>query len=175
MSTRSIVARPHGDGFRGRYVHSDGMPTWRGPVLERLIAREGADRVLAVLCDEHYGWSSLDPDQGPETPYGDDQRFQVVLGWGVAYTDTVIDTGPLGPGYQQVTEEEWWTWRRRWTWPDDDLSGTEWAYVITPEGNVAVYKVDGYPQSTATLVGVYPTDGSTDWQKVQADGYALAG
>ena len=132
MSTRSVVARVEGDGFRGRYVHSDGYPASRGPVLFALYHdtfQRDAERMMSVLLDHHYGWSSLDPAEGTEgswkakSGYGtglleiySDGRFVQVPRVGVAYTTE----------QDQTTEDEWYT-------QDDADVFLEWAYAVDVE------------------------------------------
>lgn len=63
MSTRSIIARAVGDGFRGRYHHWDGYPTGLGKALWGLHRGhfEGdLARMLRALIDDHpAGWSTI--------------------------------------------------------------------------------------------------------------------
>ena len=128
MSTRSIIARPEGDSWRGRYVHSDGYPTGVLDKLAKLIARDGYDVATRTLLDDNYGWSALYDTQPARLPaghpYGKDKRFRAVKGDGVAYTDTVVDMGPGQRDYQQTTAEEWGT-------PENDMDA-DWVYVVTP-------------------------------------------
>jgi hypothetical protein len=51
MSTRSIIAISNGDGWKGRYCHSDGYPSWNGRVLWNAIAKhpDGPEKAIAVL------------------------------------------------------------------------------------------------------------------------------
>jgi hypothetical protein len=65
MSTRSVIARSgkiEGE-FAGVYVHWDGSPTTRGPLLWEIIREEfkgNLKAALVYLIDEHpAGWSSL--------------------------------------------------------------------------------------------------------------------
>lgn len=68
MSTRSVIARigEHEGEFSGVYVHSDGYPTGRGPLLFQMIREEFKGDLKAALrfiIDEHpAGWSSLIPE-----------------------------------------------------------------------------------------------------------------
>ncbi len=63
MSTRSVIARQVGDGFVGRYHHSDGYPSGVGAALYKLYNghfKQDAKRMLEVLIDEHpAGWSTI--------------------------------------------------------------------------------------------------------------------
>ncbi|HXA76981.1 MAG TPA: hypothetical protein VNV41_07585 [Candidatus Acidoferrales bacterium] len=68
MSTRSVVARSgKNEGeFAGVYVHWDGAPTTRGPILWQIIHQEfkgDLKAALVALIDKHRaGWSSLSRD-----------------------------------------------------------------------------------------------------------------
>jgi hypothetical protein len=79
----SVVARRTTSGFAGRYVHNDGQPALRVPLLLHLHAGPFAgdvDAMARFLIDDHpAGWSQLglDPhvDTGwinPYPPIGDD-------------------------------------------------------------------------------------------------------
>ena len=164
MSTRSVVAVQAGDGWRGRYVHSDGYPSGVGVTLLKLVERDGLEQVIKTLTQDHYGWSHLSSTQpditgikppteldfgacgSPEfvahqfSPKGSngDGRFANVPGYGVAYTDTVLSGGHWGTHYQQATEDEWHTSE---SWTDSDC---EWAYVLTSAG-IHVYENNGSP------------------------------
>ncbi len=63
MSTRSVIARQAGDGFIGRYHHSDGYPSGVGAAIYKLYNgyfKQDAKRMLEVLIDEHpAGWSTI--------------------------------------------------------------------------------------------------------------------
>lgn len=111
MSTRSIIAEPHGDGFRGRYCHSDGYPTWNGRVLHALVRREGVEKVRQVLLHDNVYWSSID-GEGTDSwmVEHDSTRFALVPGIGTS-----------GPG-QGVEQDEWITEVGDW--------GTEWTYIL---------------------------------------------
>lgn len=110
MSTRSVVAVPFGDTWRGRYVHWDGHLV--GEVLDRIVERDGYDRAVQVLTVEHFGWSSLDGiGQDPDREGSD--RFVVVPGYGVAYSADEQPDEWIGP---------------------DDLDGLDYLHLLTPEG-----------------------------------------
>ena len=63
MSTRGVIARVQGDGWKGIYHHSDSYPTWLGRELWRALQNEYEGDVEALLkdaVDEHPGgWSSF--------------------------------------------------------------------------------------------------------------------
>lgn len=151
MSTRSVVARAEGDGFRGRYVHSDGYPTSRGPTLWALIKRDGTQKVLKTIVDEHYGWSSLNLRDNVLSPgYNDDGRFVVVPGYGIAYT---VKDGQSSPD-EFITQEK----------PD---WGVEWAWVLNRSA-LSVFVANG---ERWNLVEVVNLDGpEPDWAEIEAKG-----
>ncbi|WP_051970813.1 hypothetical protein [Kitasatospora azatica] len=66
MSIRSVIARPTPDGYAGRYVHSDGHPTTRIPILLAAVQGHfGGDPQAAArfYLDEHpAGWYELGLD-----------------------------------------------------------------------------------------------------------------
>ena len=59
MGTRSLVLKPHGDGFEGRYVHYDGYPTGVGIALLRIVKRDGLEKARKTIIDDHYYWSCI--------------------------------------------------------------------------------------------------------------------
>jgi hypothetical protein len=69
----SIIARPTPTGFAGRYVHNDGHPDMRLPLLRNLYAGPFAgdlDAMLRFLVDDHpAGWSQLGPDPSRDTGF----------------------------------------------------------------------------------------------------------
>jgi hypothetical protein len=71
MSTRSVVAKPYGAGFRGRYIHWDGYPTGVGAELFRIyreVFKCDLKAMLKTLIVDHpAGWSSIfgDWSKGP--------------------------------------------------------------------------------------------------------------
>lgn len=100
MGTRSIIAVPLDNGFRGRYCHWGGYPTAMAATLSKIIRRDGIDKARTVLIEEHTGWSVID---------GEGQRDDHnVPGYGKAYTGE---------------PDEWWTHK-------DADGGCGWAYVL---------------------------------------------
>lgn len=124
MSTRSVVAIPNenGDGWRGRYIHSDGYPEWVGACLWHIVKRYGLEQATRTLVHDNYGWSCLTTDttRDPEqAEWRGEQRF--VEGYGYPYDD----------------EDE-----TAWILSEGDKWGTEWAYLLTLDGLI-VMEVDG--------------------------------
>ena len=118
MSTRSVIGIPDGDGWKGRYCHSDGYPRWNGVKLQELVVRDGLEKVVQTVVVDNYGWSSIDPDVARLHVYQDDGRFKVVPDYGVAYTEVDGQTSP----------DEWHTYEGA------QDSWCEWAYVLIPRG-----------------------------------------
>jgi hypothetical protein len=179
MGTRSIIAIPDGDGWRGRYCHYDGYPTGVGMTLTALVNRDGIRAVQRIIVLEHAGWSGLDlaqpsqeqlettpPDR--DAPWDSiekqaslwqnmfaDGRFAAIEGYGVAYTTTV-----LANGYQQARMNDW-------ILPDGAKWGTEWLYVLGDSG-LLVGKVEG---DTVRPLGLVRYDDDLGrWAQVEING-----
>jgi hypothetical protein len=114
MSTRSCVAIPQGDGWKGRYVHSDGYPDHMVPTLLDLIARKGVDRVRDVLINWNGGWSFVGTYEGITNYLGED-RAHFVSDYGLAYNKKE----------QPLTE---WI-----TSEDNDALWIEYVYILGPK------------------------------------------
>lgn len=87
MATRSIVAEPYKDGWRGRYVHWDGSPQTRLPILQRIVIRDGVKKARKTLIHNRISWSSLCDTQKGLGEYDDPSRVSAVDGYGVVHTD----------------------------------------------------------------------------------------
>ena len=123
MGTRSVVAIPQGDSWKGRYVHWDGYPSGVGAALLEIRQAAYSDDLpglIKMLTEDHWYWSTLSGPDGDNkvTPYPDDSRFVAVPGVGIAGT---ID---------QAKPDEWIN-------PEDD-AGAEWCYVMTDAGIVVL-------------------------------------
>lgn len=106
MSTRSVVGTIEPDGsFRGRYVHWDGSPSTRGPVLAAALEMFDGDldALLTELIDNVGGWSTISPKDGVlGKPYDDEYWYTGVLGkpadveeWGFFFTSRDEQTAEL--------------------------------------------------------------------------------
>jgi hypothetical protein len=86
MGTRSIIAKPQGDGWEGAYHHWDGYPSALGVTLLELHATHfGGDvdaMIRYLIDDEPVGWSTInradwslpkswDDDHDPASPCGE--------------------------------------------------------------------------------------------------------
>lgn len=155
MSTRSIIGRAQGDGFvRGVYVHFDGYPTARGPVLFAIAERIGVANLWAHLdAATAGGWSSLNPDVHVGDP-DLDGRGRIVEGIGLQYADT---------------REDW-----RWDYhglPLEDNGGAEWAYAIEPGAEtLTIYKAS-WRDGGLSAVAVVRFGDDVDWTTIEERGY----
>ncbi len=62
MGTRGIIARPDGRDWKGRYHHWDSHPESLGRTLWRIYREDfkrDIGRMLRVLIDEHFSWSTI--------------------------------------------------------------------------------------------------------------------
>lgn len=116
MSTRSFTGGVTERGVEGRYVHYDGAPEARLPVLDAIVARDGAAAALrTIMAADRGGWSYLDTERAENTLGAD--RAEVVPGYGLRYTDAPQDE-PMR--LEDAVEDVW----------------MEHAYVILPGGAV---------------------------------------
>lgn len=104
--------------MRGVYVHFDGYPEGRLPVLHELIARDGVDKVVSTLLKLPHGWSYLDH----EAVY--DQGHDLVAGYGARYPSGDDDYrtpedvfGDIFIEYLYVIEEDGYI-----TWAENDYT-----------------------------------------------------
>lgn len=132
MGTRSYVAAETESGIKGVYVHWDGYPEGRIPVLQRLIARDGLSKVVRTIIGKPNGWSSLDDRAVDHESAGmagemlTGGRFELIPGYGVQYTSTPTEHAPEGQA-----DKAYWTPETH-----DPDSWAEFIYIITTEGTV---------------------------------------
>ena len=69
MSTRSIIAIPEGDGWKGRYVHYDGYPAGVGQTVWHIVKTAGLAEAARILTSKPIGWSIINdnPDGIPRS------------------------------------------------------------------------------------------------------------
>ena len=167
MSTRSIVAVPYGDSWRGRYVHSDGYPTYMAPTLVEMVRRDGLTKTTHTLTESFWGWSSLcsgQPDIVGVTPDRDAE-------WGSpAYTASLFSSAPDQNGYYSADRflnvagfgiaylDEPDEWIR------PSLTGwCEWAYVLSPGGLLVI---ELFADSERCL-GLFDWNTDHDWNAIE--------
>jgi hypothetical protein len=141
MGTRSIIAKQQGDSWAGRYAHWDGYPTHHGAHIWRIVKRDGVDKAVATLVDDHFYWSTIDAEQ-PNVPAEED-RWEVVEGYGIAGNEP------------QGSPDEWYT-------PEDYRdSWCEYVYVIAKAGMMVIRIYD------EAVLGFFRWDeAEPDWQEV---------
>lgn len=139
MSTRCYVGCAKTK--RVIYVHFDGYAEAKLPTLSKMIARDGAEKVVETLLSARTGgWSYLhddEPEGGDTGSLGD--RGRIVPGYGLAYTDAQIEPTYVGDGLSE-----------------DDRIWIEYVYLIHPETGVITW-FDTY-EETPTFHGVNPAE-----------------
>ena len=151
MSTRSIIARPEGDGFAGVYAHWDGYPTCRGSQLWRTMRELGsaqAVRDYAIREGQPGYWSSyMPPDENAKNDAKPEfQTCTLCDGSGIRpdWAGTCGYEGcngcggePRGKGTGLMSNRErhdgWVGTSTNWLTSYGDDGGTEWAYVVSDE------------------------------------------
>lgn len=126
MGTRSYVAAETERGTIGVYVHWDGYPEGRLPVLRAIAARDGLAKMVKTIVGKPNGWSSLSPNaHDADSAHMTDSmqrdgRFELVPGYGVEYTEVEgqADTSYWTPATHHP--ESW----------------AEYIYIIRPDGSV---------------------------------------
>ena len=154
MSTRGIIARPHGQSWRGRYHHWDSYPAGLGAALWQALHGhfEGdVDAMLRVLLDEHpAGWS------------------------------TIVDADwTLAPGFEDYPDK---TARPKcychgtraeaglgWVTPDQD-TGAEWAYILDAQARTMTI-LEARTRTGTHAVGMFGSNpGRATWREVAVIG-----
>jgi hypothetical protein len=166
MSTRSVVGTIDDAGtFRGRYVHSDGYPSWQGPALTRILARLDGDlpQMIRTVTTDWYGWSILDGAQ--EGRYDDmlGERGARVPGFGVAYTTAQGQSEP----------DDWTTFDPAGGFLDCFI---EWAYGFTSAdpATAELHVFVNVDETAREVVRVPVRDmHRTDWGRVERAGESL--
>ncbi|MDJ1122751.1 hypothetical protein QJ043_04130 [Olsenella sp. YH-ols2217] len=121
MSTRCMVGRS--SLGKGRYVHCNGQPGWTGCALVQIIDRDGVEKAMTTIVDEHRGWSILCPVAADPNGSG-------------AVVDSLYrrDAQCLGvPLYGYAFREQ----RDEW-WPVGD-SLLDYSYLVDDDGTIHVY------------------------------------
>ena len=156
MSTRSVVARPVGDGFSGRYVHWNGYPTYQGATLWQMAKVEfkgDVEALLKALIDQGGAWSALGDEQTwtayakkhPPMP-GEKQRW--VKGLGVKMADKSVEL------VEWHGEE------------DNFFMDAEWIYVLSGGESPIMSVLTG--DNPPALIGSFFLEGpEPDWQVVE--------
>jgi hypothetical protein len=126
MSTASVVAVQNGNGWKGRYVHWNGYPTWQAAQLLALLKRDGYEKVAkTIVTGRTYGWSVIDPSKTEPDPLLGD-RAKLVKGYGIAYT-----------AKQDITAKDWVTSENVGEW-----IGISWVYVLLKDAVLVARRRD---------------------------------
>lgn len=122
MSTRSIIAKQHGDSWKGRYAHWDGYPAHQGRNIWEIVKRDGFEKAVKTFVDDNFYWSSVKSWQPNEEP--EESRWVVIEGYGIA------------GNAEQGSPDEWYT-------PDNYKdSWCDYLYVISEGGLLVVRLYD---------------------------------
>ena len=139
MSTRSIVAVATPSGWEGRYVHWDGYPTARGPLLADYVAEHGYAGYVELLNSSPKGMRSF-PDREDDFAVEryDDGSSALIVGCDA----TCSSCDPLF---------------------------IEWVYVVRPNGRVQVLASRNLHGSDYRHIELYdgPLAGA-DWAAIEA-------
>lgn len=152
MATRSIIAVPYGDGWKGRYAHWDGYPDWMGQALWRIVQRDGVEGARNILTNVNRYWSNVDPTCSGLGDWQDDGRFRFVKGYGVAGTSA------------QAKDE--------WIYSTDfDYWGTEYVYVLADDGLMIGSINCGFgEQASVDWIGLFRySDAEPVWAHLTSD------
>lgn len=166
MSTRSVIARPVGDEWEGRYHHFDGYPTGVGKTLWDLVQARGLEWTRRTLLDEHTGWSTINGVDWSLAPGFSESGGRCAHPrctrprWEHDKVKHEYRARPACYCHGDRSEEGW-TIR-----PADDTD-TEWCYVLGNNG-MTVYERDyqrGATPEQWVLVGSYEWHGAEpDWE-----------
>lgn len=158
MSTNSVIAVPHGDGWRGRHVQWDGDPPCVGKNLFEIVQRDGVDVARRTLLKDHYGWSVLHSDQPDisktrtnaadrklyrDAPwdlrkkYGNHHPKVIKLGWDDS--GQFVNVPGYGVAYTSCVLNHirpGYTQSKETDWWDQHDTGdfVEWAYILADNG-----------------------------------------
>ena len=124
LSTRSVIARPTADGYAGMYVHFDGYPDNKVPLLLAAYQHRFAGDLEAMarylIDDVEHGWDELGTDLLDGAP----AALRRSLTGGDEYTSrqlTNVINADGSPAERELITQ-------------DGTGELEWAYVLHPHG-----------------------------------------
>lgn len=146
MSTRSVLAIPEGDSWKGRYCHNDGYPSWQIPALLGLHQAHGDD-ITKFLTEDHCSWSGVHGDGG--------------------FCHCHQEDGTPSPVETHVWDGD--VEFERWVRPHPDAWDIEWVYILNDRG-VFVLIGEGRhdPHPTWRPLAFVPwSTTKTDWTDIE--------
>ncbi|MGI5457539.1 hypothetical protein ACQEWB_31105 [Streptomyces sp. CA-249302] len=124
LSTRSVIARPTADGYAGMYVHFDGYPDNKLPLLLAAYQHRFAGDLEAMarhlIDDVEHGWDEL----GTDLLEGAPATLRRSLTGGDEYPSrqiTDVINADASPAKRELITQ-------------DGTDELEWAYVLHPHG-----------------------------------------
>lgn len=142
MGTRSILAIPLDNGFKGRYCHDDGYPSHMARQLHAIVRRDGVETARKVLTEEHNSWGGI---------YADVERGRTVA----AYSDAELESFAPGYGrfYDDPDDADWWVSN------DGSDDGTEWAYILNERALTILQRMHANDTPAVGAFGYNDPDG----------------
>jgi hypothetical protein len=129
MGTRAVIAKPDGDGWKGRYHHWDGYPSGLGATLiaakDKHFGGDLAKMTKHLIDDEKVGWSTINVVNPAGPP-----------SWDELASRNVNPQSYTARGETHPDEDGMWIHST-----DKEVSGAEWAYVLFEDG-IDVYEGD---------------------------------
>ena len=127
---------------------------FRSSQLWKIVKRDGMKDAAYILCEEHFGWSSIHADKNSVLIEEGEAEKNVEMGYGTAYTDT--------------SEDEWIAST------DKDNWCTEWAYAFSPEHNtMSIFYYLGI--HGWRLIDVVKISGEEpEWKQTELTAYTIA-
>ncbi|MFJ9979333.1 hypothetical protein [Streptomyces cyaneofuscatus] len=160
MSTSSYIARPTPNGYTGIYVHFDGGPSSKLPLLlaayEHHFRQDLAAMTRHLVDDVAIGWEELGSDLLDGAP---PEIVAALTGgehWPSSTLDNLVTPDGSPPTRMTVTET---------TAAEQDL---EWVYVLRPEG-IEVIPAQRFSSGPLIAWGTDPRTNFTDpaaWSRV---------
>ncbi len=137
MTTRSVIARPSETGYTGIYVHHDGYPSGRLPLLlaayQHRFARDVEAMSIHLIDQVNIAWDELGNDLLDGTPMSLLKQLTGRERWPSREMDDIITSDGSPPERQVITEGN-----------SGDLA---WGYVLHPVGIevISLYAADRGP------------------------------
>ncbi|MEU7646303.1 hypothetical protein [Streptomyces huasconensis] len=137
MSTRSVIARPSETGYTGIYVHHDGSPSGRLPLLltayQHRFARDVEAMSVHLIDQVSIAWDELGTDLLDGAPKALLKQLTGGERWPSREMDDIVTSDGSPPERVVITEA--------------DSSDLSWGYVLHPVGIevISLYAADRGP------------------------------